>query len=139
MASCHATSLTLYEGLPHQAFDRELMESEIVTKKTIHWHDFPFYERPLTASTADVETLRSLCENPDSFCAYRGPKLCGGFHPDYCLSWTDGEESYDLLICLGCIEVKFFGGGHELLADIRSRQLKQILRRYHDQRPGGPD
>lgn len=131
-------SLTLYEGLPHQSWEAELLEKELEAKKTITVQGFPFYERPLVVTAADVAELRGLSAAPDTFSPYRGPKMCGGFHPDYCLSWQDGETKYELLICFGCHEMKFFAPNHEAIADIQAEALARfeaVLKKYRDQRP----
>ncbi len=70
---------------------------------------FPFYEQPLSIAATDVEELRRLSAAADSFAPYGGPKDCGGYHPDYCLSWKDGANTYELLICFNCQEMKIYG------------------------------
>ena len=133
-----ASSLNLYEGLPHQGWEADQLKKELATKKTLRIHGFPFYERPLPIAADEVEPLRRLCAAADSFLSYGGPKLCGGYHPDYCLAWRDGEATYHLLICFGCHEMKLYGPKQELLADIRSDAFKQFettLKKYRDQRP----
>lgn len=132
------SSLTLYEGLPHQSWEGELLQKELATKKTVTIHGFPFYERPLSIAAADVEELRRLCFAADSFSPYGGPKACGAYHPDYCLSWKDGATTCELLICFGCHEMKFFSLKQEELADIRKdayNRFAAILQKYRDQRP----
>jgi hypothetical protein len=131
-------SLVLYEGLPHQTFEWNQMQKELATKKTIEIHEYPFYERPLAVSDADVATLRQLSLAPDSFVSYMGPKGCGGYHPDYCLEWTDGGATCELLICLGCREMELYAAGKKLLVDIRNSafdQFEATLEKYRDQRP----
>jgi len=133
-----ASSLTLYEGLPHQSWEADELKNELATKKTVSLHGFPFYERPLTIAAADVEKLRRLSRAAGSFSSYGGPKPCGGYHPDYCLAWKDGEASYELLICFNCHEMKLYGPKQEILADIRSQaftQFESTLKKYRDQCP----
>jgi len=133
-----ASALTLYECLPHQSWEGELLKKELATKKTITIHGFPFYERPLSIAAADVEELRRLSVAADSFSPYGGPKACGGYHPDYCLAWKDGPTTYELLICFGCHEMKLFSPKQEELADIRKdafERFETILKKYQDQRP----
>jgi hypothetical protein len=135
-----ATALVLYEGLPHQMFERDQLKNELATKKTIKIHDFHFYERPLEVDGGEVEPLRRLSRAADSYWSYGGPKMCGGYHPDYCLTWKDGEAVYQLLICFGCHEMKLYGPKSELMADIRPDAYKafaEILKKYRDQRPAG--
>ena len=133
-----ASSFKLYEGLPHQGWERDEFQRELEKKKTVTLHGFPFYERPLPVAAADVETLRRLSSASGSFHSYAGAKNCGGYHPDYCLSWKDGEASYELLICFGCHEMKLYGPRQELLADIQrdvAIQFETTLKKYRDQRP----
>jgi hypothetical protein len=133
-----ASSLTLYEGLPHPTWEGKQYESELATKKIIRFHGFPFYERPLAVAADEIEPLRRLCAAADSYWSYRGPKSCGGYHPDYCLVWNDGETAYHLLICFGCNEMKLYGPKNELIVDIRHEavaRFKAALERHRDQRP----
>ena len=133
-----ARILTLYEGLPHQRWERKLLEHELKTKETVRIHGWPFYARSLPIEEADVEPLRGLSANPESYWSFREEKLCGGYHPDYCLALTDGEVEYHLLICLGCHEMKLYGPDQNLRVDIRDdayKQFKEMITKYRDQRP----
>ena len=133
-----ASSLTLYEGLPHQMWEADQFKKELATKKTIRIHDFPFYERPLVLAADEIEPLRRLSAAGSSYTTYGGPKLCGGYHPDYCLTWKDGEATYQLLICFGCHEMKLYGPKSELIVDIGDDAFKAFaaaLKKHRDQRP----
>jgi hypothetical protein len=133
-----ASSLTLYEGLPHQSIEAAQLKVELATKKTIQLHGFPFYERALPVAAEEIEPLRRLSASADSFSHYDGPKKCGGYHPDYALAWKDGGTIHHLLICFGCHEMKLYGPRHELITDIRDdayKQFETLLRKYRDQRP----
>jgi len=133
-----ASSLTLFEGLPHQEREPDQLKNELATKKTVRIHDYPFYEQPLALAPEDLEPLRRLSAAAETYSSYAGPKRCGGYHPDYGLAWKDGDSTYHLLICFGCQEMKLFGPKQELLADIRSDSFKQfesILKKYRAQRP----
>ena len=66
--------------------------------------------------------------------SYMGEKLCGGYHPDYCLRWEDDTDTYDLMICFGCCEMKFYGPENYLIADIKA-EFETLLEKYRDQRP----
>jgi len=130
--------LTLYEGLPHQSWEPELLKNELAAKKTITIHGFPFYEHPLSVAAADADELRRLSTAADSFSSYGGPKACGSYHPDYCLSWKDGSTVYELLICFGCHEMKFYSPSQDVLADVQKDafyRFEAILKKYRDQRP----
>lgn len=65
-------------------------------------------------------------------------QACGGFHPDFCLEWQDGDATYQVLICFGCYEVKCYGPRTELWCDIQESaydQFKKVLRKYRKSRP----
>jgi hypothetical protein len=133
-----ASSVTLYEGLPHQNFEADLLKQELENKQTVLIREFPFYERPLPISEADIETLRQLATTASSFSTSPGAKSCGGFHPDYCLVWKDADATYEVLICFGCRDVMFFGPTQTLFAEIRKeagKQFKSTLDKYREQRP----
>ena len=133
-----ASSLTLYEGLPHPVWESDQLERELATKQTVQLHNYPFYERTLAVSAADREELRQLSAAAETYFTFRGEKSCGGYHPDYCLTWTDGKYSYDLLVCFGCNEMKLHGPAQDFRLDLRgdaAKRLKAILGGYRDQRP----
>ena len=126
--------LTLFEGLPHPMWESDQLDEELGSKETIVIHDFPFYERPLSIAADDVEPLRSLCAAADSYASYTGEKLCGGYHPDYCLRWEDETDTYDLMICFGCGEMKLYGPENYLIVDLKA-DFQTLLEKYRDQRP----
>ena len=132
-----ATSLTLYEGLPHQSSEAAQLKQELATKETVQRHNFPFYARPLPVDPADLPALRRLSSSPDSFRPYLGEKRCGGFHPDYCLTWKKEKSEYDLLVCFGCQEVHLYGPSDDVLLELgpAADELQKVLEKYHGQRP----
>jgi hypothetical protein len=133
----HASSFTVYEGLPHQIGEAELVASEIASKKTFKLRGFSFYEHPLAITAEDAGTLRRMVTSPETFWS-TVPKACGGFHPDYCMTWNDGDTTYYLMLCFGCHEMYFYDTKHEFVADVRHDafpQFEAILEKYRDQRP----
>lgn len=136
-----ADKVVLYEGLPHQFNEPELLKHELQTKKTVQHHGFPFYTESLPLKDGDARELTKLFTEGNSFQPWRGEKKCGGFHPDYCLEWHAGGEVYRGLICFGCHEAKFYGPSVELYCDINQDafdKLKAILLPYRQQRPSKP-
>jgi hypothetical protein len=135
-----AKSLVLYEGLPHQMIERETLKQELASKKTIKIGEFPFYEQPLTVAENDVELLRRWVTSATNYWsnipfAYFG---CGGFHPDYCLMWKDGESVYWVSICFGCRQTALVGPKGSLDPMIQQASvetLEGILKKYRGQRP----
>ncbi len=129
-------TLVVYEGLPHQTSESELLKKELATKETVEFVGFPFYRAPLTISGDDAVALKELYTS-GRFTAYQGPKACGGFHPDYCAVWTDGYETVTVLVCFGCGEIKSVRGSDEFLCemdDVRP-DLEALLTKYRVNRP----
>jgi hypothetical protein len=145
-----ADKVVLYEGLPHQSYETNLLERELKSKKTIKLHEYPFYDEPLQLSEGDGKRLT------DVYCAqsslrplfgqtYFGDsdKKCGGYHPDFCIQWSSGQDVYQILLCFGCSEVKSFGPKVRLYCDMTdeaAQQFKAILKAYRKNRPKyGPE
>lgn len=131
-----AKSITVYEGLPHQGWDSELLAIEIQRKDTKKIWEYPFYTPSVAATNSD--DLRQLLSRSDSIVTYGGPKGCGGYHPDYCISWQAGEITYYALVCFGCHEIVFYDGKTALFYDLDENayeQYKKLLANYEAKRP----
>lgn len=140
-ASLHAADeVLLFEGLPHQAFEADLLKSELARSETVRYGGFPFYATPLQPAAEDLAALQGVLADEKSL-AVRDPNLaksCGGFHPDFALVWKAGADEYQALICLGCSEVKFLGKSVDLHRDLRKpayERLKERLQPYRVNRP----
>jgi hypothetical protein len=132
-----ARSVTLYEGLPHPLFERDLLKEELEKKKSVKFHGFPFYDEKIQPKPDDVKKLIALGSDKGSFQVYRGPKRCGGFHPDWLIEWKDGENVYQALICFHCGEAALYGPNNDLHTDLNTPkgQLEQLLQAYRKNRP----
>ena len=152
-----ATEVTLYEGLPHQYFEKDALASERKNKDTVTLHQFPFYRESLPLNAADGDRLKELfCDgkslkpnaafvamggrtsNPDG--SYIIPdQACGGYHPDYCIEWKVKGEKYHVLVCFGCGEMKCYGDGIELYCDFEQcggdTEFGKVLKKYRKNRP----
>lgn len=131
-----AKSIVVFEGLPHPAWERDLLAIESKRKDTININKFLFYTPALAATNADA--LRQLLSSSDSIRVYGGPKLCGGYHPDYCISWQAGETTYYALVCFGCHEIVFYDGKTPLIYDLDDKayeRYKTLLAVYETKRP----
>ncbi len=131
-----AKSIVVFEGLPHQMWDRELLAVEIQRKDTQKIWEYPFYTPSVAATNSD--DLRQLLCSSDSIVVYGGPKLCGGYHPDYCISWQAGEITYYALVCFGCQEIVFYDGKKPLIYDLDEKayeRYKKLLAIYEAKRP----
>jgi hypothetical protein len=133
-----ADGVLLYEGLPHQYFESIALEKELRDRPYVRLHRFPFYKERLTLSDGDGQKLTDLFCSPGTFRPRgEGMKACGGFHPDYCIEWHVDGEVYQVLVCLGCCEVKCYGpGGIDLYCDIKDMaSFEKLLRPYRKNRP----
>ncbi|MCE9547923.1 MAG: hypothetical protein K8T25_20825 [Planctomycetia bacterium] len=134
-----ADKVTLYEGLPHPQFERELLAEERRTKPVQELSGYPFYREQLALSGEDATRLSNLLRDS---AAYRPPtdavKACAEFHPDYAVEWSVGAERYRALICFGCSEVVLFGPGVEVQNDLENaaiEKLQGVLKNYRKNRP----
>jgi len=131
-----AKDLSVHEGLPHQAWDHELLEKEIKRKDTTKIWLFPFYTPSVPATNA--ADLKKVLGSADSILVYGGPKRCGGYHPDYAVSWEADGKSFYALVCFGCHEIVFFDGKTSLMYDLNNvafDRLQTLLAVYAKKRP----
>jgi hypothetical protein len=137
-----AEKVVLYEGLPHQLFEKSLLDEELRTKKTIKVEGFPFYEEPLDLKEEHAKELTRLVSDAKSFQPHTEDKKCGGFHPDYLVEWRKGDEVYQCLTCFGCHEVKIAGPKvalhFDLVNEVQDR-LTEVLKSYRKNRPAAKD
>jgi hypothetical protein len=137
-----AERLIVYEGLPHQEFEKKALEEELKTKQTVPLSGYPFYREPLDLKDEDVKALRGLLGDRNTYRAWRGEKACGGFHPDFAVEWTFEGKDYRGLICFGCSEVRFDSPEGESLIELRPNRsgthrtkLEDLLKPYRKNRP----
>jgi len=117
-------------------FEHEQFDKERTSKQVIERHGWLFYAQPLPIEAADLDPLRAACSDPTRFHLPCGIKMCGGFHPDYQLSWKQGDRSFDVQFCFGCGEARLFMGDTLAVeADISRRFFLDLLEHYHGQRP----
>src|ERR1041385_706800 len=131
-----AEKVIVYEGLPHQMFEGELLQKESQRPDVLKIASYPFYTPATPAKNQDH--LRKLLADPKSVIAWRGEKRCGGFHPDYSISWTSGSKTYYALICFGCHEVIFSEGKRQFRYDLTEEAydaFKEDLSSYASKRP----
>jgi hypothetical protein len=137
-----ADKVVLYEGLPHQNWEADLLDAELKSKKTVQIHGFPFYAEPMELKAEDAKTLTTLFTTDGSLQKFGGYKRCGGFHPDYCIEWRIGKDVVRCHVCFGCQEAKVYGPQHELYCDVSDaayKKFQQTLKSYRKQRPASKD
>jgi hypothetical protein len=138
-----SSTLALYEGLPHQLYEEEALESELRSKRTTKLHGFPFYQETLPLAEADAERLRAALGDSATYKVrnLNATKLCGGFHPDYCVEWQGEGGPCRALVCFGCFEVNLHTPGADYFLDVSQQavtRLREILKPYRKNRPVEP-
>jgi len=132
-------TLVVYEGLPHQMTEKDVFQREMARTKTVEIERHRFYAKPVPISAEAAEKLRKLYVKKGTFAPSEGVKYCGGFHPDWCLQWTRGSQTWTVHLCFGCNEMMTFHGGKTLETYIHSGnvsdQFRAILAPYQKERP----
>ncbi len=131
-----STEIKVYEGLPHQTWESDLLKSELANNETIKFGNFPFYADPIALSDRDANRLRDLYCRRGSFVPFQGYKSCGGYHPDWCVVWTNDDVSYEVEFCFGCCEMQTTDGSSFLHCDMaKKKKFEAILSKYRTKRP----
>ena len=130
-----ADKITVFEGLPHQLFESELLKSERekIEETVIGGH--AFYPQQQDFSEKDEPALRELLRNEKSLRPFLYLKMCGGFHPDYAIRFAKGEEHCDLLLCFGCGDAQILHNGKVIHAHFYGKGWREILAGYTKHRP----
>lgn len=130
--------VALYEGLPSEFWEPQLRETEATQKKTLGLHGYLFYDERLAPEESDRKQLTALFTDARSFQRHRDVKVCGGYHPDYCVEWKSGDATARALVCLECAEVQLFARRGELYCDLSpeaTQRLSRCLGAYRRNRP----
>jgi len=133
-----ASKITIYEGLPHQMFEARSFRREAERADVLWVHDVPFYQKPLEVTPEDLKRATAVYHAAESHQNFSGPKLCGGFHPDYYIVWSKGSKWVGAMICLGCgewISLNKDGYRYEDISKEAHAQLKEMLQKYVSLRP----
>jgi hypothetical protein len=130
-----AERISVFEGMPHQNFESELLKNERDKIEETMIGGFPFYPLHQDLREKDEPPLRKLLLNDHSLSPFLYLKMCGGFHPDYAIRFTKGGEHCDILLCFGCgdgmilhhgkvIHCHIHGGWEDLLAGYAKHRPK---------------
>ena len=96
---------------------------------------FPFRPEPVTLA-GDVELeLIQLVENFRSYEPWAGSKMCGKFHPDFCVEIVAGQDHAFVLFCLTCGEADIVLPHRNVRVDLKEETLSQLQRRFIKQFP----
>lgn len=126
-----ATEIRIYQGFPRKAPDHGIKEGEIDPRDIVEVGRFPFHASSILLPEA--EELKAVLSKPSTLIPFSGQKRCGGFRPDFCVSWEQGAQAFNALVCFACHEVIFESGGREFRYDLEAtayEHLKEILSVY---------
>ena len=133
-----AEPVYVYEGLPHQSSEADLLRQERKRDDVTKIGDFPFYVPKFQAAEGTSASLKKLLTVPGSYREFGGLKLCGGFHPDYAIAWKADDSEHAILLCFGCHEALFVSGEQRLRYDLNRdplESLRKLLARFEKKRP----
>lgn len=130
-----AERFTVFEGMPHQNFEADLLKIERDKIEETIIGDFSFYPEPQNLQKEDEPALKELLGAPHVFRPFLYLKMCGGFHPDYVIRFTKGEKHCDLLLCFGCGDARILHDGKVIHCHIFKNAWQKLLAPYHKQRP----
>lgn len=130
--------LLIHEGLPHQSFEPAALAAERAREDVAEIAGYPFYSPAVEADEDEKSSLKRLLSSKKSISSFSGEKPCGGFHPDFAVSWTTSTESFAALICYGCDEILFVSPSARFRYDLSSSSLsvlKEVFARFRLKRP----
>ncbi|WPJ96871.1 hypothetical protein SH580_04015 [Coraliomargarita algicola] len=129
-----SNAIDLVEGLPRLA-------KNVEEKETFEIHGHGFYKRIVKVSANDKNRIKEILSGETSFRPYGGPKLCGGFNPDFCVGLKGKEGTSQYLISFWCTEVKAYNGQLMLYVELSEKghiALHEILSSYSERLPPLP-
>ena len=134
-----ASSVGIYEGLPHPVYEPEVYWAEKGGTKSIkEFGDQAIYAEPLDLQPEEVTRLAGLLGTSTTYHAFGGEKKCGGFHTDYAVEWRQGSTVRTTLLCFGCGEAMILGpkGQHRFDLDPSAlTSLRSLLGTLRKNRP----
>lgn len=108
----------MYVGLPHPYFDKEEFVRELWSQPNRSIKEYRFERQPATPSEVVKSAFVEVLSARESFHAYQGPKLCGGYHADFAVKVESGGVATWFLVCLGCGEVLIYSKDKELICEL---------------------
>jgi hypothetical protein len=137
----NADTVVLYEGLPHQTAEKELLAKELAEKKTFSNGEFYFYTEPMPLSKQEAAALTDVFNGADAFsndAAGSWGSKCGSYHPDFAIEWKRGDSVVRIGICFGCGESKIHSGPSKLYLSLSTEaeeKLRALLKDRWQNRP----
>lgn len=115
----------MYVGLPHPYGEKDEFVRELWSQPNRSIKGYRFQRQPATPSEVMKSAFVEVLSARESFRAYQGPKLCGGYHADFAVKLESGGVATWFLVCLGCGEVLIYSEDKELICElVREAELR---------------
>jgi hypothetical protein len=122
-AIARADSVTILQGLPRTwTLSTPECDSTVITTIAGYW----FFRDPATIRGVERKEIEEIMTAKNSFEPWAGEKLCGGFHPDFCLQWHCAEAVHRALVCFGCHEVIYAGPQGSVRCDLGDKAYREF-------------
>jgi hypothetical protein len=121
--------IAIHEGTPRPGHYQDPQTEK--TRGVVSFGLFKFFKTGV--AERDLSSLRSLLAKEGTITEWGGGKACGGFHPDFCVTWLEGRDRVVVHICLTCHEVRIEKGAASFLYDLGKEsydELKEELERF---------
>lgn len=109
------------------------IENEESVDHFLDLSNYKFHRKPVEVTGEDIESLKRIFQDQNSFSAWEGPKLCGKFYPAYAVIFRVRGIWQHALICFKCHEIIIDTQRNMLTIDIQGSayyQLNRILEKY---------
>ena len=83
----------------------------------------------------DTEVLRVLLRKEGALTPWGGEKMCGGFHPDFAITWKVEERDVSLMVCFTCHEAIFVSSAGNLNYDLPKESYEALKTELEKFRP----
>jgi hypothetical protein len=107
--------ITIHEGIKRFA---SLGSTEEALKRRGEWLIDLFQFFKTGTVDRDTKALRDLLLKEGALGTWSGGKACGGFHPDFAITWKVAERDVSLMLCFGCHEAMFADEAGNLLYNL---------------------
>lgn len=126
-----STAIQILKGLAHPKREADVFQRESKRQGIVHIAGHLFYPEKITPSEEDARHLARHLAHDQHINQFMDEKKCGGFHPDYVVSWKQEQRNLHALICFGCGEILYVDGEQQYRYDLNDKQsTKKMLNAF---------
>lgn len=122
-----AKLVSVHKGLSHPFSNEERFEQELWNEENLPIHGYRFFAKPEAVSPEFERNALEILSRPGSYESYTGPKMCGGYHADFALTFDDAGVRKELLVCFGCQEVLMYAQGRDLICELEISAARRLV------------